>query len=76
MQHPFYNYTTEDALRLARIHLHPLGTSKDELPLPSIPEALRVLEDVQRRQGFNWITGRVAIELLRAESGENVTFTP
>ena len=76
MRHPYHDYTTEDALKLARMHQHEPGTPVEQLPLPSPEQALAVLREVQRRTDFNWITGRVAIELLRAELGEKVKFTP
>ena len=75
MKHPFHNYTTEDALKLARMHQYEPSTPVERVPLPSPEEALAVLQEVQRRMDFNWITGRVAIELLRAELGEDVKFT-
>lgn len=75
MKHPFHDYTTEDALKLARMHQLEPGTPVEQLPLPSPEEALAVLRKVQRRTDFNWITGRVAIEVLRAELGEGVKFS-
>jgi hypothetical protein len=76
VKHPYHEYATEKALELARMHMHPPGTDVENLPLPSPREALRVLREVRQRQDFNWITGRVAIEVLCAELGEDVKFTP
>ena len=74
MRHPYYDYTTEDALGLARGIIHgPLP--KDDDPFPSIDEAIAAIEGCRKRTDFNWITGRVALEVLRASKGEKVDFT-
>lgn len=73
MRHPYYSTTTEDALSIARDLIHgPLPKPGD--PVPTIDEAIEIIEEERRTCGFNWITGRVCLEVLRASKGENVRF--
>ena len=58
MRHPNQNYTTEDALALARSIIHGPLPPKDA-PTPSIEEAIAAIEECRRRSDFNWITGQV-----------------
>lgn len=43
-------------------------------PTPEIPEAIEIIGRSLRTCGFNWITGRVALELLRSANGEEVAW--
>ena len=75
MKHPYHPYTTEDALSLARdIICGPLPLA--DAPTPTIDEAVVAIEDYQKHTDFNWITGRVALEVLRASRGDKVEFKP
>lgn len=74
MRHPHYDYTLDEALALARsIKYGPLPLPSD--PTPEIPEAIEILGKSLRTCGFNWITGRVALELLRKANGEEVAWS-
>ncbi len=84
MKHPYYDYTLEDALLLVTI------LKKDKLikelkmtearqlapfTIDNIEEAIRTMTEEVSYCTFNWITGRVALQVLRAANGESVTFT-
>ncbi len=58
--------TIDDALSLAT-RLHPSnGVLPDKSDVkPTIPEAIALIHEERRTCGFNWITGRVAEEVLR-----------
>lgn len=43
--------------------------------VPSVPEAIELVHAARVTIGFNWITGRVAEEVLRAMNGEKNPFT-
>jgi hypothetical protein len=74
MKHPFYNTTTESALDIARNMIYgPIPKKSD--PVPSIDEAIRVIDEEHRTCGFNWITGTACLQVLRASRGEKVDFT-
>ena len=69
LRHPHYDYTLDDALKLARsLKYGPLPL--DSNPLPEIPEAIELIRMELRTCGFNWITGRVALEVLWHANGE------
>ena len=73
MKHPYHDYSTEDALNLARNCIHGPIPKKDD-PTPTVDEAIAVLQERRRTCGFIWITGRVAVEVLRATRGEKDPF--
>ncbi len=74
IRHPHYDYSLEDALALARsLKYGPLPLPSD--PVPEIPEAIELIRQELGTCGFNWITGRVALELLWHANGEEVTWT-
>jgi len=74
MKHPYYDYTLEDALELARsIKYGPFMVPSD--PVPEIPEAIEIMKKALRASTFNWITGRVALEVLRSANGEDVAWS-
>ncbi|MBJ6726381.1 hypothetical protein [Geomesophilobacter sediminis] len=74
MRHPHYDYTLDEALALARsIKYGPLPLPSD--PTPGIPEAIEIVGKSLRTCGFNWITGRVALELLRKANSEEVAWS-
>ena len=74
MKHPYYDYTTEDALSLARDLIYgPLPKPSD--PTPSPEEALAAVEDCLHHCGHTWITGEIARDLLQIACGQQVRFT-
>lgn len=76
VRHPYYPMDDVRALALAT-RLVPdngiLPSPRDRTP--SIPEAIEALHCARVQSGFNWITGRVAEEVLRAVNGEVNPFT-
>lgn len=71
LKHPCYDYTLDDALALARSLKHgPFLKHSD--PTPAIPEAIGIIRNSLKTCCFNWITGRVALEILRYANGEDV----
>ena len=42
---------------------------------PDIPEAIEAIKRALKNCGFNWITGQVALELLRSANGEEVKWS-
>ncbi|MRR07544.1 MAG: hypothetical protein EG828_11530 [Deltaproteobacteria bacterium] len=75
MRHPYYDYTLDDALKLAKGIKYGVYTKPSD-PVPDILEAIEFVRRTIRLSSFNWITGRVALEVLRAGNGEKVDFTP
>ena len=74
LKHPYRDYTTEDALSLARGIKHgPLPKPAD--PTPSVDEAIEIIKGHPNMKAFNWITGQTAIQVLRATRGEEVDWT-
>ena len=74
MKHPYYDYTLDDALELVRsLKYGPFMVSSD--PVPEIPEAFEIMKKALRASTFNWITGRVALEVLRSANGEEVVWS-
>jgi len=73
IKHPYHDYTLDDALKLARsLKYGPLLSASD--PVPEIPEAIELIRHELRRCCFNWITGQVALQLLRNANGEEVSW--
>ncbi len=73
IKHPYHDYTLVDALNLARsLKYGPLPLPTD--PVPEIPEAIELIKAELRKCGFNWITGQVALQLLRTANGEEVNW--
>ncbi len=84
MRHPYYNYTLADALSLAatlkreRLFAELKTSEARELAtftIDRLEEAIQVMKEEVSCSTFNWITGRVALQVLRATFGEKVTFT-
>jgi predicted alpha-1,6-mannanase (GH76 family) len=76
VRHPYYDTTLLDALKLARLIEALPGQVKDTEPLPDVQEAFATIKAEAKTCGFNWITGRVAMELLRYALGEENPFSP
>jgi len=56
---------TNEALSLARnLKYGPLPKPDD--PLPTVEEALQLIQQERRDCGFNWLTGEAAEQALRA----------
>ena len=73
VRHPYYDYDSLHALKLARsLKFDPFPQGCD--PTPDAKEALAIIETHRKQVGFNWITGRVASEVLRASLGEENPF--
>ncbi len=71
MKHAYKDYTTEQALELARqCKFGPLA--KDADPTPTVDEAIEIIKG---DRACNWITGQTAVEVLRATRGEKVECT-
>ena len=71
MKHPFTNYTTEDALALARqCKFGPLPKKKD--PTPTVDEAIAIIEHAPAMRAHNWLTGKIALDVLRLTRGDKV----
>jgi len=74
MKHPFRDYTTEEALSLARdCKYGPLPKPDD--PTPTIDDAIEIIRNHPSWKAFNWITGYTAVQVLRASRGEKVDWT-
>ena len=74
MTHPFRDFTTEQALELARsCKFGPLP--KDADPTPSVDEAIEIIRNDPTMRDCNWITGQTAVQVLRATRGEKVDRT-
>lgn len=74
VRHPYHDYDSLHALKLARsLKFEPFPKEGD--PTPDAKEALAIIETHRKKVGFNWITGRVASEVLRASLGEDNPFT-
>lgn len=73
MKHPYYDYSLEEALALAKPIKYGLLPMPSD-PTPEIPEAIEIIARSLRKCGFNWITGHVALELLRSANGEDVAW--
>lgn len=74
MRHPFRDYSTEQALSLARDCKHgPLPRPTD--PTPSVDEAIEIIRNDPTMRACNWITGQTAVQVLRATRGEEVEWT-
>lgn len=62
IKHPYADYTLTDALHLATGHrnlcLKPAPTT--------LEEAREVVKEMDDRSGFNWITGKTALDVLDA----------
>ena len=68
-KHPHRDYTTEDALALARqCKYGPLP--KPTAPTPTIAEAIEIIGSDPTMKACNWLTGQVAIEVLRLTKGD------
>ena len=74
MKHPYHDYTLDDALALARSIKYGLLMMPSD-PVPEIPEAIVIMKKALRASTFNWITGRVALEVLRSANGEEVAWS-
>lgn len=68
MTHPHGDYTTEQALELARqCKYGPLAKKSD--PTPTVDEAIEIIRNDPTMKDCNWITGQTAIEVLRLTRG-------
>lgn len=76
IKHPYYDMDLERALAIAT-RLHPRNgvfpSPRDYVP--TLEEAVDLVYHERRTCGFQWITGRVAEEVLRAAAGEPNPFT-
>jgi hypothetical protein len=72
IKHPYYDMDETSAMALAyRLKKEELGLSdSSETAAPSLEQAIRLLSVERATCGFNWITGRVAEEVLRVANGE------
>jgi hypothetical protein len=71
VKHPHTDYTTEQALELARqCKYGPLPKPRD--PTPTVDEAIEIIRSHPTMKACNWITGKVAIEVLRLTKGDKV----
>lgn len=84
IKHPYYDYTLADALSLVtmlkkdRLIKELRMTEARTMPpftADNLNEAIKTMQEEFRTCSLNWITGRVALELLRAANGEDVQFT-
>ncbi|HEY6874192.1 MAG TPA: hypothetical protein VI298_15820 [Geobacteraceae bacterium] len=74
MKHPYYDYTLDEALSLAKsLKYGPF--MKPSYPTPEVSEAIEIIRKALKATTFNWITGRVALELLRNANGGEVTWS-
>lgn len=73
VKHPYHDYTIADALALARQIKHGMPMPSDSPP--DIPEAIEIVRRSLRTCGFNWITGQVALQVLRSANGEEVDWS-
>lgn len=74
MRHPYRDYTTEQALELARsCKFGPLPKPTD--PTPTVVEAIEIIKGHPTMGDCNWITGQTAVQVLRATQGEEVEWT-
>lgn len=71
MKHPHYDYTLDDALRLAQSLKYGYLTTPFDME-PGIAEAIDLISQSREKCGFNWITGMVAEEVLRLANGEDI----
>ena len=61
---------TTEALSLARnLKYGPLPKTDD--PLPSLDEAIDLIQRERRECGFNWLTGEAAEQALQTEKQQN-----
>jgi hypothetical protein len=80
IMHPFYDYSLADALQLATNSKRDQLLRGDKLSeaaaltLCTAEEALEIIKFEVKNCGFNWITGQVALDLLREANGEAVEF--
>ena len=73
MKHPYRDYTTKQALELARdCKYGPLPKPTD--PTPSVKEAIEIIKNDPTMRACNWITGQTAVQVLQAELGEKVNW--
>ena len=71
--HPYYSDVTLDSsLNLSRqlspkshTPVHPTD------PIPTIEEALNIIQSAQKRMGFNWLTGHLSLQVLQVANGGN-----
>lgn len=75
IKNPFYDMDSEQAMDLATALANGI-IPKPSDRVPSVPEAIELVHAARVTIGFNWITGRVAEEVLRAMNGEKNPFTP
>ena len=71
IKHPVKDYTTNQALELARICRASHLDGRNE-PMPTVDEAIQIIKDNPTMKSCNWITGQVAIEVLRLTKGEKL----
>jgi hypothetical protein len=76
IKHPYYDMDLERAMSLAtRLHRsNGLLPSPQDI-VPTYDEAIELLWHERRTIGHNWITGRVAEQVIRAANGEPNPFT-
>lgn len=73
IRHPYHDYTLDDALALARSIKYGPFVKPDD-PVPEIPEAIGIVGKALKASTFNWITGQVALQVLRSANGEEVAW--
>lgn len=84
IKHPYYDYSLADALSLAttlkrdRLLKEEKRTESRDMvsySAANLTEAIQVMKEEYASVTFNWITGRVALQVLRAAAGERDVFT-
>ena len=74
MKHPHFDYTTEDALLLARDIRHG-GSSRPDDPMPTIKEAIGLISSHPNMKSCDWRQGKIALHVLGMDEGIGLTST-
>ena len=74
VKHPFRDYDTTEALRLATDLKYGLFHQGHKEP-PTVKEAIKLFEEAPTMKACNWITGQTALQVLKAADGEEVAWT-
>jgi hypothetical protein len=74
IKHPFRDYDTTEALSLAtNLKYGILHRGLKETP--GLDEAISLFENCATMKSCNWITGQIAVQVLKAAKGEEVVWT-
>lgn len=73
VKHPFRDYDTAEALSWVTGLKYGIFHIGDKVA-PTVDEAIKYLENAPTMKSCNWVQGKIALQVLKAAKGEEVSW--